>query len=522
MAKQNSDFEVWSTLYPHEEQPSRPAQPGRLESVPISEHDRSTPEHGEPWMAEGRTAWEATLEQEDELRATYPGGKDEFFARLWDEPSRSDLERFGPLCGVSLEGRSRGSFGPGADASPEEVVEGLRLGTASPQLVSADVVAGVVRQIPRDLWLRGTWEDMVDQHGEWALELAERVRAVEAHRAQNRLRQAIITEDSGSLSAPVDWLIEDMFVAGELVAVIGRKSAGKSTLAAVDLACCVATGAPWIGHRVRQGKVIVFVAEGSSVSYQAGVRAWRAEHPDAGDPWSHLLPVVERISLVGEQRAEGDNAGGTAGGTDAHGAPAVVASRDVQHALELIGEEEPTLVIIDDLVACMDGRSDMYPADISSVLSAMQNMAAVAGSTVLSVHHTEYDGVKSQGLLQFEDGMSAIVHIKTRTNSTERFVECYKPSRLDSEWRTVKLRLVPKGSAAVFVPTTASDTDAIHGALDGLGVPSGKNAILEQAKEQGFGLNRNRALRLIDELADDPDDLVAKDGIKYYLEGSLG
>lgn len=518
MTKQNSDYEVWSTLYPHEGQPGRPAQSGRLESVPTSEPDQSTPEHGEPWMAEGRTAWEATLEQEEELRTTFPGGKDEFFARLWDEPSRSDLERFGPLCGVSLEGRSRGSLGPDADASPEEVIEGLRLGTASPQLVSAEVVAGVVRQIPRDLWLRGNWEDMVDQHGERALELAERVKAVETHRAQNRLRQAIITEDSGTFSAPVDWLIEDMFVAGDLVAVIGRKSAGKSTLAAVDLACCVATGEPWIGHRVRQGKVIVFVAEGSSVAYQAGVRAWRAEHPDAGDPWSHLLPVVERISLVGQHAAEGDSEWDT----EPHRAPALVTSRDVQHALELIGEEQPTLVIIDDLVACMDGRSDMAPADVSSVLSAMRDMAAVAGSTVLTVHHTEYEGPKSQGLLQFEDGMSAIAHVKTRTNSTERFVECYKPSRLDSEWRTVKLRLVPKGSAAVFVPTAASDTDAIHGALDGLGVPSGKNAILEQAKEQGFGLNRNRALRLIDELADDPDDLVAKDGIKYYLEGSLG
>ncbi|HXA34621.1 MAG TPA: AAA family ATPase [Acidimicrobiales bacterium] len=518
MTKQNSDYEVWSTLYPHQEQPSRPAQPGRLESVPTSAPERSTSEGREPWVAEGRTAWEATLEQEEELRTTYPGGKDQFFARLWDEPSRSDLERFGPLCGVSLNGRSPGSSGPDAEASPEEMVEGLRLGTLSPQLVSAEVVAGVVRQIPRDLWLRGNWEDMIDHHGEGALELAERVRAIEAHRAQNRLRQAIITEDSGSLMAPVDWLIEDMVVAGDLVAVIGRKSAGKSTLAAVDLACSVATGAPWIGHRVRQGKVIVFVAEGSSGAYQAGVRAWRAEHPDAGDPWSHLLPVVERISLVGPQTNDGDHEGDM----DRPGAPAVAASPDVQHALELIGEEQPTLVIIDDLVACMEGRSDMSPADISSVLSAMQNMAGMAGSTVLVVHHTDYDGVKAQGLQQFEDGMSAIAHIKTRTNSTERFVECYKPSRLDSEWRTVKLRLVPKGSAAVFVPTTASDTDAIHGALDGLGVPSGKNAILEQAREQGFGLNRNRALRLIDELADDPDDLVAKDGIKYYLEGSLG
>jgi hypothetical protein len=70
------------------------------------------------------------------------------------------------------------------------------------------------------------------------------------------------------------------------------------------------------------------------------------------------------------------------------------------------------------------------------------------------------------------------------------------------------------------VPIAASDTDAIHDALDALRTPAGKNAILEQAKELGFRLDRNRALRLIDELADDPDDRVARDGIMYCLEGS--
>src|ERR1019366_623726 len=207
---------------------------------------------------------------------------------------------FGPLCGVSLHGRSTRSFAPDAEASPQEVVEGLRMGILSPHLVSADVVAGVVRQLPRDLWLRGDWEAIVDQHGEWAWDLAERVGAIEAHRAENMLRRAIITEDSGNTAPPVDWLIEDMFVAGDLVAVTGRRAAGTSTLAAVDLACCVATGEPWLGRRVEPGRVIVFVAEDSGVAYQAGVRAWRAEHPDAGDPWSNLMPVVERISLVEE------------------------------------------------------------------------------------------------------------------------------------------------------------------------------------------------------------------------------
>ncbi len=521
MTEQGQDYEVWSALQAGHGQPG-PGQPGRLAPLAPSDPIWAPPSGEEPWAADVRTAWEATLQQEEDLRASYPGGKDEFFARLWDEPSRWELERFGPLCGVSLHGRSTRSFAPDAEASPQEVVEGLRMGILSPHLVSADVVAGVVRQLPRDLWLRGDWEDIVDQHGEWALDLAERVGAIEAHRAENRLRRAIITEDSGNTAPPVDWLIEDMFVAGDLVAVTGRRSAGTSTLAAVDLACCVATGEPWLGRRVEPGRVIVFVAEDSGAAYQAGVRAWRAEHPDAGDPWSNLMPVVERISLAAET-VDTDMVN-TDGSEEAVGMyrarPA--GSTDVRHTLELIGEEQPALVIVDDLLACMDGRSGMSPADVSSVLSAMARMAEVAGSTVAMVRHTECDGIKSEGLAHFEDVMGAIAHVKTRTNSTERFVECYKPSLLGRDWPTVKLRLVPRDGSPVFVPTAASDTDAIHCALDALGVPAGKNAILEQAKELGFRLDRNRALRLIDELADDPDDEVAKDGIAYCLEGSPG
>ena len=546
MTGQGQDYEPWSALDPLDRLPgpAGPGQPGPLEPVAPSDPIWATTNGEEPWVADVRTAWEATLQQEDELRASYPGGKDEFFARLWDEPSRSALERFGPLCGVSLRGRSTRSFAPDADASPQQVVEGLRMGILSPHLVSAEVVASVVRQLPRDLWLRGDWEDIVDQHGEWALDLAERVEAIEAHRARNRLRRSIITEDVGTMAPPVDWLIEDIFVSGDLVAITGRRSAGTSRLAAVDLACCVATGEPWLGRRVEPGRVIVFVAEGSSVAYRSGVRSWRAEHPDAGDPWGNLMPVVDRINLVGQEgvnqeavnqgavNEEAVNEGAVStemmstrtaeGDVEASRTRATGDSTDVAYALELIREEEPALVVIDDLRACMDGRSGMLPADVSSVLSAMRHMAEAAGSTVAMVRHTEYDGIMTEGLLHFEDSMGAIAHVKTRTNSTERFVECYKPSVLGREWATVKLRLAPRGSAPVFVPTAASDTDAIHGALDVLGVSAGKNAILEQAKELGFRLDRTRALRLIDELADDPDDQVAKDGITYYLEGSLG
>jgi hypothetical protein len=518
--------------------PHHQADPDPVPIVPLPGGD-------DLWVVNRPTAWEATRQQDEELRRTYPGGRDEFFAHLWDQPSGADLETFGPLCGVSLRGQSSSFDAPDAGSSPLETVEALRIGAISPQFVSAEVVAGVVRERPRDLWLRGDWEDIVRQHGEWALDLADRVRSVEAHRAANRLRRAIITEDSVVVAPPVNWLVEDMFTAGELAAVIGQRSAGKTTLDAVDLACSVATGTPWLGRRVRRGRVLVIVAEGTQIGYQARVRAWRAAHPDAGDPWANLMPVVERISLVddpGSSHAGGEEVEQSAGVEEGEqvedsepppagepnnevsepgnqGEPGGGLSHDAQQAVELATEERPGLVVIDSMAACLDGRPEPSAQDVASVLEAMRAMAEAAGSTVVIVHHGDRGADPAATLL--EEGVGAVAYLKSRRNSSERFVECIKPSHSCTEWQTVKLRLVSKGDAAVLMPTPASDTDAIHRALADLGAPAGKSAILEQARGMGFGLNRNRALRLVDELADDPDDLVAKDGIKYFLEGSL-
>lgn len=79
----------------------------------------------------------------------------------------------------------------------------------------------------------------------------------------------------GDLSAEleeVDWLIKDWLEAGALSMLYGSPGTGKS-FAAIDQACCIATGTPWRGFKVKQGPVIIIVGEGER-GIKRRMRAW--------------------------------------------------------------------------------------------------------------------------------------------------------------------------------------------------------------------------------------------------------
>ncbi|MBA2469559.1 MAG: AAA family ATPase, partial [Chloroflexia bacterium] len=51
-----------------------------------------------------------------------------------------------------------------------------------------------------------------------------------------------------------EWLVENLLVAGSAVLFPAREKAGKGLLA-IDLACSIALGEPWLGHAVTEGSV---------------------------------------------------------------------------------------------------------------------------------------------------------------------------------------------------------------------------------------------------------------------------
>lgn len=60
---------------------------------------------------------------------------------------------------------------------------------------------------------------------------------------------------------PIDWLIKRFFESDSLALIYGQPGGGKSFFA-VDIACSIATGTPWMSNEVRQGQVFYVAGEG--------------------------------------------------------------------------------------------------------------------------------------------------------------------------------------------------------------------------------------------------------------------
>ena len=84
-----------------------------------------------------------------------------------------------------------------------------------------------------------------------------------------------------ALASP-HWLVQGVLVEGRLGIVYGAPKAGK-TLWAGELACCIATGEPFFGAKVKQGSVFYIIAEGSDKLFGYRIDSWCYERAE-GDP----------------------------------------------------------------------------------------------------------------------------------------------------------------------------------------------------------------------------------------------
>ena len=76
--------------------------------------------------------------------------------------------------------------------------------------------------------------------------------------------------------APQEWLVDDMFPARSLNAIVGVSDSFKSFLA-IHLACCIATGTPFFGKDVQQGPILFLAPEGGE-GVPKRREAWKIEH----------------------------------------------------------------------------------------------------------------------------------------------------------------------------------------------------------------------------------------------------
>lgn len=172
---------------------------------------------------------------------------------------------------------------------------------------------------------------------------------------------------------PTDWLIDGWLVRNTLAGLVGPSGAGKSFLA-VDWACRVATGRPWLGGRVHRGGVFYLAGEGRQ-GLRKRVAAWEShfETPIAGAP----LYLADGLPFLCEP-------------SQAIGAiDAIEALSD--ELLFNCGGVDPALIVVDTVARAMGGANENSAEHMGQLIRAMDWLRERWSATVLAVHHTGHE-----------------------------------------------------------------------------------------------------------------------------------
>lgn len=242
-------------------------------------------------------------------------------------------------------------------------------------------------------------------HNKTTLELADAM-------AQRLLTAAQVLD----MPAP-EWLVEGVLPAEGLGVLFGSPGSYKSFLA-LDLGCCVASGAPFmLDFPVKQGRVLYVAAEGRS-GMSIRLEAWMQHFgvPELADFF--LYP--QAINL-----------------TDERYGPAIV---------ELCRTLKPRLVVFDTLARSMAGSDENSTRDMGRLMETIDQIRQVASSSVLLVHHTTKNGENYRGNSALEGAMDSMVRMSreeatgllTLTCTKQKDGEEFRPVTLYPEVVTVR------------------------------------------------------------------------------------
>lgn len=168
-------------------------------------------------------------------------------------------------------------------------------------------------------------------------------------------RYRLVSFDEMLTRPPIQWRVKGILPAQGQAQIFGASRSGKSFLA-FDLACAIAEGRDWFGHRVEQGPVVYIVLEGQG-GFPQRMLAWSLVH-DGRKP-EHLRLIVEPFQL------------------------------DMSCAARLI-ESIPlhSVVFIDTQSRASVGLEENSARDMGLMLEAMAYIAQEVEGVVVSIAHT--------------------------------------------------------------------------------------------------------------------------------------
>ena len=174
---------------------------------------------------------------------------------------------------------------------------------------------------------------------------------------------------------PVSWLVRDYFERDSLALVYGAPGGGKSFFS-VDVACSIATGSSWMGHKVHAGPVFYIAGEGHN-GLARRFRAWEV---------AREVPLKSgQIYKSGEAMHVLDEAS------------VANVSAQIGDLCARIGQP-PALVVIDTLARNFGPGDENSTEDMSKFVSHVDTyLRKRFECCVLLVHHSGHNAERARG-----------------------------------------------------------------------------------------------------------------------------
>jgi hypothetical protein len=252
--------------------------------------------------------------------------------------------------------------------------------------------------------------------------------------ALERLRGRLHTRSQLRDIRPPTPLIDGVLDVGTMIVLAGQFGTFK-TFATVGWACSVATGTPWLGHKVvTPGPVLYVAAEGAS-GIQKRVDAWERR--------SGVTVPDDRLTTLD--------------------VPVNLGADDQASALLTIARElGAVLVIVDTLHRCTPGLDGDDNSDMGRITMVADALREHVGAATLYVHHTGHAGTRSRGASAIEDDADAVWIAKLTGDDSRR---PDKPRQLEQrktkdsdllEPFFVKLDLINEADSGVLITVDAT------------------------------------------------------------------
>lgn len=274
-------------------------------------------------------------------------------------------------------------------------------------------------------------------------ELAERfIRALatlQSARAPNRdsLGFRLMSTADVLQLPPIKWMVEGLLPAQTILAMFGPPAAWKSFLA-LDLACSIATGTPWLGHPVRRGAVVYIAAEGVAGLPQR-LAAWLHAHAVEVGDLTNLHFVTAPVHII----------------------ETVDASILLAAVRQLT--PSPDLIIFDTVARTLGDRDDVK--DMGALIESADRLRRATGAGILFVHHPNADGNRERGGSRLRGDVETLLQLKVNEDGRHELV-CEK-QKDGADFPPIGLELVPTQNSCVIqrAPGSLDDETGLAASL---------------------------------------------------------